>query len=87
MLLEGILEKPVFEIHRAEVVAKLTFQLDGFGSLLRTLHQGQPLQELLGSLLGATLLAQFGTFFIESLRLFHALRWAVAGGQRDNCRD
>ena len=64
MLLEGILEKAVFEIHGPEVVAELAFQLDGLGSLVRTLHQCQPLQELLGGLLGAALLAQLYAFFI-----------------------
>ena len=79
MLLEGILEKAVFEIHGAEVVAELAFQLDSLVSLVGTLHECQPLQELLGGLFGATLLAQLHTFIIEGLGLLQSLGWAIAG--------
>ena len=87
VLLEGILEEAVFEVHGAEVVAELAFQLDGLGGLVRALHESQPLQELLGGLLGAPLLAQLHTFIIEGLGLLKALGWAVAGSQRESYSD
>jgi len=83
VLLEGILKEAVFEVHGTKVVAELAFQLDGFIGFIRTLHEGQPLQEFLGSLFGAALLAQLYAFIIEGLGLLKALGWAVTGSQRE----